>query len=60
MFMESSNYLIFIICAFCLGLVLILSKNSIPPKLKRGLAITAIVMIVAAFALIVYSFLSLG
>ncbi|WP_162944125.1 hypothetical protein [Paenibacillus aceti] len=58
--MESSNYLIFIICAFCLGLVLILSKNSIPPKLKRGLAITAIVMIVAAFALIVYSFLSLG
>lgn len=58
--MESSNYLIFIICAFCLGLVLILSKNSVPPKLKRGLAITAIVMIVAAFALIVYSFLSLG
>jgi len=58
--MDSSSYLIFIICAFCLGLVLILSKNSVPPKLKRGLAITAIVMIVTAFILIVYSFLSLG
>jgi hypothetical protein len=58
--MDSSSYLIFIICAFCLGLVLILSKNSVPPKLKRGLATTAIVMIVAAFALIVYSFWNLG
>jgi len=55
-----STYLIFIICAFCLGLVVILNKNSIPPKLKRGLAITSIVMIVAAFILIVYSFWNLG
>ncbi|GIP53140.1 MULTISPECIES: hypothetical protein [Paenibacillus] len=58
--MDSSNLLIFIICAFALGVVLILTKNSIPPKLRRGYAIAALVMVVIAFFLLVYSFYNMG
>ncbi|RCX21740.1 hypothetical protein DFP94_102497 [Fontibacillus phaseoli] len=58
--MDSSNLLIFIICAFALGIILILSRNNIPPKLRRSFAITALVMVVIAFGLLVYSFFSMG
>jgi mannose/fructose/N-acetylgalactosamine-specific phosphotransferase system component IIC len=57
--MDTSNILIFIITAFALGAVVVMTKNNIPPKLKRGLAITTIFMVVAAFSLIVYSFWTL-
>ena len=58
--MDYSNAVIFIILAFSLGLIMILNKERIPAKLKRGMAITAVVMILFAFYLIVYSFLNLG
>lgn len=58
--MDSSSLLIFIICAFALGVVLILSKNNIPPKLRRGFAITALVMVAVAFLLLVYYLFNLG
>lgn len=58
--MEYNSVLIFIILAFCLGAVLIMKKDTIPPKLKRGMAIFAIVMILIAFILIVYSLLNMG
>ncbi|MEF2965551.1 hypothetical protein V3851_06875 [Paenibacillus sp. M1] len=54
------SLVIFIICAFALGVVIILSKNNIPPKLRRGFAIVAIVMVAVAFCLLVYSFFSMG
>ncbi|WP_435921718.1 hypothetical protein [Paenibacillus sp. DYY-L-2] len=58
--MDSSSLLIFIICAFALGVVLILSKNNIPSKLRRGFAITALVMVAVAFLLLVYYLFNLG
>lgn len=58
--MDSSTTIIFIILAFSLGLILILKKDTIPAPLKKWLALSAIVMIVFAFFIIVYSLLSIG
>ncbi|MBE9914358.1 hypothetical protein G8C92_09980 [Paenibacillus donghaensis] len=58
--MEYNSILIFIISAFCLGAVLIMMRNSVPQKLKRGLAGTAAFMILIAFILIVYSLFNMG
>lgn len=57
---QSSSLLVFIISAFALGIVLILTKDNIPPKLRRGSAITAIIMISVAFILMIYSYLTIG
>ncbi|MCY7486798.1 hypothetical protein M5X00_16975 [Paenibacillus alvei] len=56
----SSTNLIFILLAFSLGVILIWKRDTLPDKLQRPLAITALCMIVFAFFLIVYSFLALG
>ncbi len=58
--MDSSDTLIFIIVAFALGAVLVMGKNSVPPSLRRWMALTAIVMILIAFILIIFSFLNMG
>lgn len=58
--MDPSSTLIFIIVAFALGAVLVMGKNSVPPSLRRWMALTAIVMILIAFILIVFSFLNMG
>lgn len=58
--MDPSTTLVFIILAFALGAVLIMGKNSIPPSLRRWMALTAIIMILIAFILIVFSFLNIG
>ncbi|WP_164472619.1 DUF3810 domain-containing protein [Cohnella candidum] len=57
--MDSST-LIFIISAFALGVILILSRNKIPASLRRGMAIASILLILFAFFLIVYSFFTAG
>ncbi|MBG9736400.1 hypothetical protein [Paenibacillus alvei] len=56
----SSTNLIFILLAFSLGVILIWKRDTLPDKLQRPLAITALCMIVFAFFLIVYSFFALG
>ncbi|RED37201.1 hypothetical protein [Paenibacillus sp. VMFN-D1] len=58
--MEYGSVLVFVILAFCLGAVLIMKKDTIPPKLKRGMAIIALTMILVAFFLIVYNLLTMG
>ncbi|GIO52596.1 MULTISPECIES: hypothetical protein [Paenibacillus] len=58
--MEYGSVLVFVILAFCLGAVLIMRKDTIPPKLKRGMAIFALIMILVAFFLIVYNLLTMG
>ncbi|MGF7045809.1 ABC-type multidrug transport system permease subunit [Paenibacillus sp. DS2015] len=58
--MDSRDILIFIILSFILGVALILAKNSVPPALKRWMALTAVIMILIAFSLIIFSFLSMG
>lgn len=57
--MNSSNILIFIVSSFALGGVVVMSKDNIPPKLKRSLAIATIFFVAVAFCLIVYSFWTL-
>lgn len=58
--MDSSISIIFIILAFSLGVILILKKDTIPPQLKRWMAIASLVMILFAFFIIVYSLFTLG
>ncbi|WP_040951646.1 hypothetical protein [Gorillibacterium massiliense] len=48
----------FIIVAFCFAAVLILSKDRIPGKIRRYLAMMAMVMVIFSFVLIVISLLT--
>lgn len=54
--MDNSNLFIFIISSFALGVVIILSRDRLPDKMKRGLALTATIMVMLAFCLMIYSF----
>ncbi|MNF18376.1 hypothetical protein D3C76_239270 [compost metagenome] len=54
--MDNSNLFIFIISSFALGVVIILSRDRLPDKMKRGLALTATIMVTLAFCLMIYSF----
>lgn len=58
--MDYTNVVIFIILAFSLGLIMIMNKDRIPARLRKGMAITSIIMVLFAFFLIVYSFFDLG
>lgn len=58
--MVDSNMIIFIISAFALGVILILMRDRLPARLRRGMAVTAILLILFAFFLIVYSFITAG
>ncbi|MBW5445005.1 hypothetical protein GE107_02855 [Cohnella sp. CFH 77786] len=58
--MANSSTLIFIISAFALGVILILSRDKIPARLRRGMAIASILLILFAFFLIVYSLFTAG
>ncbi|PZE20980.1 hypothetical protein CBW46_009855 [Paenibacillus xerothermodurans] len=57
---DSATILTFIIVSFCFALILILKKDTLPPGVKRPLAILALAMITFSFTLIVYSFLVMG
>jgi hypothetical protein len=46
----------FVIVSFCLALVLILSRESIPQQLKKFLALFALGMVVISFLIIFFSF----
>lgn len=52
--------IIFVIAAFSLGALVLINRDSLAPKLRRGLAICAIVLIACAFILIVMSLASMG
>lgn len=58
--MDYTNAVIFIILAFSLGFIMIMNRDRIPTQLRRGMALIAAVMVLFAFYLIVYSFLSSG
>ncbi|WP_238190919.1 hypothetical protein [Paenibacillus sp. L3-i20] len=57
---PNSSTIIFIIAAFSLGLVVILKRDTLPPKMRRGMAIVSISLIAFAFFLIVYSLFKMG
>lgn len=58
--MDYSNAVIFIILAFSLGLIMIMNKDRIPSKIRRGMALTSIALILFAFIIIVYSLFTMG
>lgn len=58
--MDNSNLFIFMVCAFALGVVLIWSRNNVPPRLRRGFALTAVIMVAVAFILMIYSLYTMG
>jgi len=58
--MDTTNIVIFIILAFSLGAIMILNRDRIPARLRRGMALIAAAFILFAFYLIVYSFFNLG
>lgn len=58
--MDTTATIIFIIAAFALGAIVIMQRNTLPPKMKRGLALISIFLIAFAFFLIVYSFFRMG
>jgi len=58
--MDYTNIVIFIILAFSLGGIMIMYREKIPPRLRRGMALIAVAFILFAFFLIVYSFLNPG
>lgn len=58
--MDYTNIVIFIILAFSLGAVMIMYRDRIPQRLRKGMALIAVAFILFAFYLIVYSFLNLG
>lgn len=58
--MDSTTVVIFIILAFSLGAIIVMKKDSIPPQLRRGMALITIVLVAFAFFMIVYNSFQLG
>ncbi|MBD2872965.1 hypothetical protein [Paenibacillus arenilitoris] len=58
--MDATATVIFIIAAFSLGAIVIMKRDSLPPGMRRGLALIAIALIAFAFFLIVYAFFTMG
>lgn len=54
---NAASIVTFIILSFSLSLILIMKRDSLPPGVKRPLAILALVMISFSFVLMLYSFL---
>ncbi|MFD0698610.1 hypothetical protein ACFQZT_31535 [Paenibacillus sp. GCM10027628] len=57
---DSGTILTFILVSFCLAIILIMKKDSLPPQFKRSLALLAIVMVSISFVLVLISFFGLG
>ncbi|CQR54947.1 hypothetical protein JI735_21645 [Paenibacillus sonchi] len=53
--MDNENLVIYIIVVLCLGAVLVMGREKVPPRLKRGMALTAVILIALAFVFIIYS-----
>ncbi|CAH1190242.1 hypothetical protein PAECIP111892_00072 [Paenibacillus auburnensis] len=56
--MDNESLVIFVIVVLCLGAVLIMGKEKVPPRLNRGMALTAVILIALAFIFIIYSLLA--
>ncbi|WP_284640947.1 hypothetical protein [Paenibacillus silviterrae] len=55
---NAGSIITFIIISFSLSLILIWKKDTLPPGVKRPLALLALVMISMSFFLMIYSFIS--
>lgn len=57
---DSGSILTFVLVSFCLAIILIIKKDSLPAQMKRYLALLAIVMVSFSFVLILISFFGAG
>lgn len=58
--MNTEANIIFIIASFGLAVIMIISRERIPETLRRPMAITATLLVLFAFFLIVISFFRMG
>ncbi|WP_169834344.1 hypothetical protein [Paenibacillus donghaensis] len=56
--MDNGNLTLYVVLVLCLGAVLIMARERVPQQLRRGMALTAVIMIMLAFVFIIYSLLS--
>ncbi|MEK5029407.1 MULTISPECIES: hypothetical protein [Paenibacillus] len=56
--MDNENLVIYVVVVLCLGAVLIMGRDKMPPRMKRGMALTAVILIAMAFVFIIYSLLA--
>ncbi|NOU86843.1 hypothetical protein GC102_13805 [Paenibacillus sp. LMG 31460] len=57
---DSGSIITFVLVSFCLAIILIMKKDSLPAQMKRYLALLAIVMVSISFVLILISFFGGG
>ncbi|GGI45501.1 hypothetical protein GCM10008018_12480 [Paenibacillus marchantiophytorum] len=57
---NSGSIITFVLVSFCLAIILIMKKDSLPAQMKRYLALLAIVMVSLSFVLILISFFGAG
>lgn len=55
-----TSSIVFIIAAFSLGAIVVMKRDTLPPKMRRGMALISIALIAFAFFLIVYSLFTMG
>jgi len=58
--MDTTALVIFIIVAFSFGAILIMKRDAIAPPMRRFLALVALLMVPAAFIMLVYAFLTMS
>ncbi len=58
--MNNEANLIFIISSFCLAVVLILTRDRVPERMRRPMALITIALVLFAFFLIVYNLFIIG
>lgn len=53
--LDAGSVILFTIVSFSLAVILIMKKDTIPPQLRRFMAIIAIMLVSCAFFLMLYS-----
>lgn len=57
---DTGSIVLFTILTFSLALIMIMKKDTIPPHLRRVLALITIVLVSCSFFMIVFSLLGTG
>ncbi|MDF2719978.1 MAG: hypothetical protein K0R28_6903 [Paenibacillus sp.] len=57
---DTGSIVLFTILTFSLALIMIMNKDTIPPQLRRVLALITIVLVSCSFFMIVFSLLGTG
>jgi DMSO/TMAO reductase YedYZ heme-binding membrane subunit len=55
-----SSVVIMLLVSFCLAGVIILKKEAIPERIRAPLALIAVILVLASFAMLVVSLMTMG